>query len=188
MKFTVCIYPIILKKINKWKLYVTITYVTNDKLPPGGVYFYNKIVISPTVRPATVKSDGSSWKFWSSGAVVFKYYWKVNSGQTIIFGVSELKKSSHSDRQIAGRRLGDGPSSDIDRRPNKHQLANENRPVRGRFMHRHQQSSFCRTAIARLEFVIITALTCLKNVSVNFFGYNIIFMVEQECVRGWVLR
>jgi hypothetical protein len=33
----------------------------------------------------------------------FEYYLKANGGRTIVFGVSELKKSSGSDRQVAGR-------------------------------------------------------------------------------------
>jgi hypothetical protein len=37
----------------------------------------------------------------------FKYYLKAYGGQTIIFGVSELKKSSGSYRQVAWRRPGD---------------------------------------------------------------------------------
>jgi hypothetical protein len=37
----------------------------------------------------------------------YKYYLKATGGRTIIFGFSELKKSSGSDRQIAGQRPGD---------------------------------------------------------------------------------
>jgi hypothetical protein len=35
------------------------------------------------------------------------YYLKASGGRTIIFGVSELKKSSGSDRQVTGRRPDD---------------------------------------------------------------------------------
>jgi hypothetical protein len=35
----------------------------------------------------------------------FKYYLKASGGRTINFGVSELKKSSGSDRQVAGRAM-----------------------------------------------------------------------------------
>jgi hypothetical protein len=78
------------------------------------------------------------------------------------------------------------PRPDIDRRPDKHQLANEYRPVREQFMHRH------RTVIV-LSYGDRSAWVCCNysfrflwlpnNESVNSFGLNMNFMVGQERLR-----
>ena len=78
--------------------------VTNDKLPPGGVYFWKKIATSGGALPAAVTIGRWQPKILPIGRApsTFKYYLKVNGVWTIFVGVIESKKSSVGHRPVAG--------------------------------------------------------------------------------------
>jgi hypothetical protein len=108
--------------IEELTIYISLCLGHRWQTAAGRRLFFQKNVISADVRPATV-TIGRQW--------VEKVICQWSQGRQVAHGRSCLDWTIVFDTNTkAPGRASPGPRPDIDRRPNRHQLANEYRPVR----------------------------------------------------------